>query len=227
MLETIVFMCESSVMKTIETSVGPRERLLEAAGEVFAERGYDAATVREITGRAGANVAAVNYHFRDKEELYAAVLRHAQRCAMESSWVDGGEGTPEKRLGGFVGAMLRHLLDPERPAWHGRLMAREMAAPTRMLSQLIDEGFRPKVTILEGIVRDIVGSSLSGKRVHLLAASVLAQCVFYRQSRPVIAELFPGLLEGEDAIAPLAEHITTFSLAGIRAAARAKQKTKS
>src|SRR6202049_2648622 len=58
-----------------------REKLVEVAGRVFADRGYQAATVREICVRAGANVAAVNYHFGDKLGLYAEVLQESVRAA--------------------------------------------------------------------------------------------------------------------------------------------------
>src|SRR5579863_8760694 len=56
-----------------------RERLLETAGEIFAEKGFDRTTSKEICARAGANIAAVNYYFVSIEELYADVLEEAQR----------------------------------------------------------------------------------------------------------------------------------------------------
>jgi AcrR family transcriptional regulator len=193
-----------------------RERLLEAAGEVFAERGYRAATVREITARAGMNVAAVNYHFQNKEELYAAVLKHAHRSAMESPWVDDPSAPPEERLGAFVSGMLRHLLDPTRPAWHRRLMAAEMSAPTPLLGSLIEEGFRPRALQLQEILLELTGDRLDAETLDRLGASIIGQCVFYRQNRPVIQALYPGLLSERDYLETLARHITEFSLAGIR-----------
>ena len=59
-------------------------RLIEAAGEEFAGKGFDSARVRKICDRAGANVAAINYHFGDKEQLYVETVLHAHRCGCES-----------------------------------------------------------------------------------------------------------------------------------------------
>ncbi|MEI6032887.1 MAG: CerR family C-terminal domain-containing protein [Verrucomicrobiae bacterium] len=192
-----------------------RERLMEAAGEVFSEVGYKAATIREITARAGANVAAVNYHFRDKEELYSAVLQHAQRCARGPEWVSESHASPEIRLQEFIGRLLRHVLDPLRPAWHRRLMAREISEPTRMLKGLIEEDFRPKVELLGHILRDLTDGRLGDEEISRASASIIAQCVFYRQNQPIILHLYPDLLGDEERISKLASHIAAFSLGGM------------
>ena len=100
-----------------------KHRLLEAAGEVFAERGFEGATVREICARAGANVAAVNYHFGDKRELYRATLFHAYRTVDERIPIDGGappSAPPEVRLRALIGAFVARMTAPGRPIWHTR-----------------------------------------------------------------------------------------------------------
>src|SRR5579872_793581 len=89
-----------------------REHLLEAAAEVFAEAGFRTATVREICQRAGANIAAVNYHFGDKEKLYRAVLKDSFRIAMARYPADLGlpaRATPEQRLRAFVLSFLMRI----------------------------------------------------------------------------------------------------------------------
>src|SRR5215472_2401527 len=68
---------------TAQAQDATKTRLLEAAGEEFAEKGFEAARVRSICRRAGANLAAVNYHFGDKEQLYVAAVLEAHRCGME------------------------------------------------------------------------------------------------------------------------------------------------
>src|SRR5258706_15852632 len=98
--------------KTQET----RQRLLEAAGEVFAEHGFRDATIREICERAKANIAAVHYHFGDKEELYAAVFTYARSCAVAGFEKVPPTAAAEVRLRAFVHAVLTRFFDEGRPA---------------------------------------------------------------------------------------------------------------
>src|ERR1700677_632976 len=110
----------------MKTSSSKREdtsdRIIAAAGAVFAERGFRGTTIRQITARAGVNLAAVNYHFRDKNELYIRVLTEAkQHCARIA--VRELTGTPEERLRTFIERFVERLLSPERPTWQSRVIA--------------------------------------------------------------------------------------------------------
>jgi len=116
------------------------ERLLAAAGEVFAEHGFHHATIRDICGRAGSNVAAVNYHFGDKERLYATVLEYADRCMNEEHPIDAESGaglTPEQRLRELVVRLLRRIFAVGRTGWYARLMARELVDPSKARGAVI------------------------------------------------------------------------------------------
>ncbi len=197
-----------------------RRQLLEAAGEVFAKSGYRNATVREICRRAGANIASVNYHFGDKEKLYAEVLRYAQSKALAKYPLvpNAGTGaTPEQKLRAFVHSLLLRIFDQDPTAWHGRLMSREMIEPSAALDALVEERMRPMAGQLWQIVADIMHCPLNHERVRLCAFSVVSQCVFYHHCRPVVSRLFPQL-EPLDAagIERLAGHITKFSLAAMK-----------
>src|SRR5580704_5319510 len=122
------------------TSDPTRAKLLEAAGHVFAEHGFHAATVREICSRAGANVAAVNYYFGDKSELYEEVLRGAL-CTIHDSELRQALSRvePEEALRRAIRHLLQRLCDPSRPNWAMLLMTHEMAKPTPALARVINE----------------------------------------------------------------------------------------
>ena len=106
-----------------------KARLLEAAGEQFAEKGFEGATVRSICARAGVNLAAVNYHFGDKEGLYLEVLKNTLRCTREKHPPDMGlkpGASAQEQFRAFVHSFLLRIFDTEPQACHGKLLAREM-----------------------------------------------------------------------------------------------------
>jgi AcrR family transcriptional regulator len=213
-----------------ETLPDTRGRLLQAAGETFAELGYRQATVRDIVVRAGANIAAVNYHFGDKLRLYTAVLRHWLGAAVDKYPADGGlpaKAPLEQRFGAFVRAFLFRLMDEGVPAWHGKLMAREMADPTPgVLEMLVETHFRANAEILFKLVRELLGKRATEERIRLCAFSVVGQCLFYRHCEYTIRLMAPQQKFGPAEVERIAEHITKFALAGILAIRDDKTETK-
>lgn len=199
-----------------------RERLLAAAGEVFAARGFRAATIREICQRAGANVAAVNYHFSDKEGLYFAVLKSGAEAALQKYPPTLGLGpaaTAEERLHAFVRSLLFRIADKGKSAWHGKLISHEMAEPTQALPALIDTVYGPVLQQLEGTVRELLGRRVAGAVLRQCLLSILGQCLYFHYARPAIQHIHPEQGFEPVDIECLAKHITQFSLAGIRQSA--------
>jgi AcrR family transcriptional regulator len=201
-------------MKRRTSTDDTRERIIRAAGEIFGRHGFDGTTIRQITKRAGVNVAAVNYHFRDKAELYLRVLREAKCQTVENAVFPSG-GTPEEQLRGFIFSFVRSLLDPDRPAWHSQVITQEMMRPTPALDLLVREMTEPIFRQLRQVIGEVAGSKLAGMQLDMLAASILGQCLFYVRSRPMLERLAPELAHGADRVERIAEHITTFSLAAL------------
>jgi AcrR family transcriptional regulator len=187
-----------------------QERLLEAAGEIFADVGYRAATVRQICQKAGANVAAVNYYFGDKEGLYLAVLRSVPRAHAEKyPAVRNRELSARERLRVFVESLLQRVFDSGRPGWHVKIIAREMVEPTPALDSLVREVARPLHDELTSIVRELLGPAADDEAVRLSVLSIMGQCVYYHHARTVLERLHP---QARTDVARLVAHITNFSL---------------
>jgi TetR/AcrR family transcriptional regulator, regulator of cefoperazone and chloramphenicol sensitivity len=204
-----------------------RQRLLEVAGEVFAEFGYRATTIREICRRAGTNIASVNYHFRDKAGLYAACLQYWFAEAMKKYPPDQGvtlDSTPEQRLRAFVRSFLFRILDQGRPTWHGKLLARNMIEETPFLNTCVDQWVKPMADRLTDIIRGIAGAGLDDVQVRQAGLSIVGQIVFHRHAAPMIAKVFHQCGYSHAELERLADHITDFSLAGLREMARAHGK---
>lgn len=195
-------------------STQTRQRLLEAAADVFAADGFRNARIQAICRAAGANIAAAHYHFGDKEGLYAAVFDFAEERADREHPRDAGNGPPEERLRAQITSFLARLLDPERPAWFARLLAREMIDPTPALDRVVFRRMRANHQQLADTIRVLLGEQAGAETVNLCVLSVVSQCVFYRNSAPVVARLYPDLEPAKE-LQRIADHVTRFSLAAI------------
>jgi TetR/AcrR family transcriptional regulator, regulator of cefoperazone and chloramphenicol sensitivity len=206
------------IVQPIDSSqAATRQALLEAAAVVFAEHGFRAATVREICSRARANIAAINYHFGDKETLYLEVLRYTQEEAYKRFPSQPGlkpDATAQERLRAFIRSFLHRIFADGPAAWHGQIMSREMVEPTAALDHLVEERIRPQALQLHSIVRELLGPGANAEQIRLCGLSVVSQCLFYHHCRPVISRLFPTRDFSED-IDSIADHIADFSLAAL------------
>lgn len=193
-----------------------KTRLLEAAGEEFAEKGFDAARVRSICRRAGVNLAAVNYHFGDKEKLYTEAVLEAHRCGSEMLPESVFQsGTPAEQLRCYIHHFLNHVLALQgHPRWHHTLILREMLQPTSASEVLVREGIRPRFERLLGIMRRVCPDA-DDRRLHALAFSVVGQCLHYKMAREVSERLIGAAAYETLDLDFLTEHIAGFSLAAL------------
>jgi len=202
---------------------GTKDRLLAAASELFAERGFHRTTVRDIAARARVNVAAGNYHYGSKRALYLAVLR-AQFADVRATLRARGAAVPEGELGGLsrrqlvallrarVSVMLDLLIGP--PGVHGTLMQREMCDPSEALPVIVDEFILP----MTGEMRSIAARLAPGaerKTVERCVFSVVGQALFYRFSMPAMLRILDVPAYPRGLVRELAAHITEFSLGGM------------
>lgn len=207
---------------------GTKLRLLESAGEVFAERGYRDATVREICGRAGANLSAVKYHFGDKEGLYRAALEYTVACSSAQYPYAQAEDpglAPQEQLRAFIGIFLRRLLDPGRPAWHGRLLVRELNDPTPSFDVIARELKSNLIGRVERILRGNLGAEVTSEQLRDAAYCVIGQCTFYRHARQYLERHEPRTIYQTEQIEAIAERVYQFSL-GALTILRAKGKVQ-
>ena len=195
-----------------------QERLIEAAGRIFAEKGFDGATVRDICQQANANLAAINYYFRDKERLYIETVKSAcQRQAEQFPLPHWPEGTPSvTKLRDFIKTLVRRMVDhpADRSEWHRQLFLREMAQPTAACAELVRESIRPTAMILGAIVQELLPDAPESKRM-MVAFSIVGQCLLYRTLEPVVSQLVGETEFRSYSAEKLAEHIADFSLAAL------------
>jgi TetR/AcrR family transcriptional regulator, regulator of cefoperazone and chloramphenicol sensitivity len=205
----------------VKADAETRARLLDAAQHLFAARGFKRVTVRDICRAAKANVAAVNYHFGDKLGLYREVLKaatDAMRATNDAAREAGKGQPPEEELRRYISVFLHRVLPAGTEAVH-RLITREMNDPTPALDTLVEQGVRPRVEYLSGVIARMLDCDPRDERVIRCVASVQAQAVAYFPN-PIAARMGFAFKPTPAEIDKAARHIAVFSIAGVRAIAR-------
>lgn len=201
-----------------------RDRILEAASEVFAEYTFEKATVREICTRAGANVAAINYHFRDKKELYYLVLQEWENKTRARFPLGGGleDGlTPEQCIENAAATLLRRIFfgtgaDVDIEYKRLQVYMRELAAGKESgWGRAEDDDYCQMVSYLAPVVKEMLGTD-DENVVTKCVDSVLGQIFHY-----FLGYVFEPdeLVEyrNEEKIQELARHMRIFAVGGLNA----------
>lgn len=198
-----------------------RERLLSAAETLFAEKGYHGVTVREITASARSNLAAVNYHFGNKRNLYLEVFRcrwipRARRVqeSFRKSLGSKAPSSPAQVVQALAKAFLEGPLSEEERVCHHQLMARELGHPTEAFDLVAIEVMKPFFKELAGILQKVQPDVLEEKGLMLDMLSIFAQVLYFNFARVPVTRI-TGNEYDSTFRAQLVDHIIGFSLQGI------------
>ncbi len=196
-----------------------KEKLLVAASEVFAEKGFRDATVAEICSRAEANISAVNYHFGSKEALYQETWRHSFAESLKTYPLDGGinaTASAEERLRGQLTALIRRIADENNKDFFIAQM--EMLNPTGLLKEVMKVELIPMRQQTLTLIRELLGSEVGEQQVHYCEISIISMCL-----HPLIMQRIAKRTKDKEEteiindIGAFIDNVITFALAGIKA----------
>jgi AcrR family transcriptional regulator len=198
-----------------------RAQLLEVAGRVFADQGFDGATGQGICRRAGVNSAAIVYHFGGMAGLHRAVLEEAQRRLVSTEALAGAvkaERDPRRQLEAFLGLIVHALTSPVSQSWAGRLFGREWVTPSSVYGPAHDRALAARSRTLKSIVSALTGRRTDDPLVARGCISVMAPCaLLLLVNRRKLQRLLPQLDLSPESAPQITRHLVEFALAGLKA----------
>jgi AcrR family transcriptional regulator len=194
-----------------------RERILKAAERLFAERGYDATSIRAIVAKARVNQAAINYHFEGKDGLYREVLRASFRALTEDQMAHAAEATAmsrEQALADFLHRQLRPLRARDELSRHIRIFNWETVRPTAVFRRLLSEEAAPFIGVAIDLVRRFLPAA-DQRTLTVAAIWLVGQCSVFVRNREQLAGPPVALPLDESAVEWLAELIARWTIRGL------------
>lgn len=208
-----------------EHHVDTREALLDVAEKLFSEHGIQASSLRMITQQAGANLAAVHYHFGSKEGLVRAVFSRRLRPLaeerlklLEECCLEGEDGV-EQVVRAFAGPVIRRMQDAPGANEFAQLMGRAFMEPSEELRTMLLQEFKPTADRFVGTLRQLLPHVSEREliwRFHFLAGGMghTVSC------RKMVARFSEGLCDSDPE--EMLRYLVTFMASGLRAPATAE-----
>lgn len=206
--------------KKEQTPEDTRRQLQQAGLEIFSEVGFEAATTRSISARAGVNLALVNYHFGDKLGLYRQVLLGSRALLEGIREALDEASSPEEALRQLIRIRLANAFQRDPMGQLFRLLCHELAMPTEVFKEVFEAVALPLYRRVREMVGGILGLPSDHEETLLCTRSVAGQVLLYVMTAPVLARLYPDGPDWSHQIDLIADHIYRFSLAYLRESAR-------
>ena len=175
-----------------------RARILESAGKLFAERGFNGVSTRELAKAAGVNVSAIAYYFRGKKGLYRAVFDQLiedtnpffqPTAAYIRQSVEDANGDPKKLANltkWLISTLLTGVLSNDRMRWQMGLMLREYHQPTDGFPILLEHRVNPMHDAVAGLVSAATGKAVDESQTLLLTCCLIGQCMAFGAARGLV-----------------------------------------
>jgi len=200
-----------------------KDRLVDAAEELFCERGFKGTSIRDIAASAGCNIASVNYYFGSKENLYQEVwhrhlipMRDARIASINKVMSQSGVRPGlEDLLRSFADTFVGSMVDTDITSRLSKLMAREYIDSHLPTNMFVDEVMRPTINAMhEALLKTCPG--LDESKILLMVFSIVGQLVHLVHVTTMLEQggddLDMPILDLDEAV----NHIVKFSAAGIR-----------
>ena len=211
-----------TIQKQSQAQAETRRRLLEAAGELFAEKGFRLAATREICRKAGTDIAAIHYHFGSKEKLYEAVLQYADTLLGDAvpDFSTAPRRSPEARLRDMIEWVLSQCFAQGQSSWRWKFIEQATVELPPSLEAFFRSKILPLFQAVEAICREFLGEGASPLQVRLARRSILGQCFYYRHFQALLRATEGGRTFSPKGLHDVADHIVAFSIAGLKDQAR-------
>ncbi len=204
-----------------------RAQLIEAAGQVFAELGFDGAKGQMICRRARVHSSAIVYHFDGMIGLYRAVMGEARRRLVTTEALVSAvraQSEPRQQLEAFLTMVVQAVTSPASQTWAGRLFAREFVTPSTAMTRAEDRDFALRVKLLKSMISALTGLRADDPRVARSCISTMAPCaMLLLVNRRKLGRVFPEMKVDTDSAAEIARHLVDFALAGLAAVSMSRR----